>query len=197
MDTPPILRDFPHGFDTARLTIRRPEPGDGPEMNVAIRETWKDLAEWMPWAVTKPTIEESEEFVRKAHVKFVEREDLLFLLFLRGTKTLVGGSGLHRIDWKVPSFEIGYWCREQFQDQGYIKEAAGGLADFAVRELGARRVVITCDAENEPSARVARAIGFAHEATLKNHRRHHLSGELRDTLVFSRVLPDSKPSARR
>lgn len=197
MDTPPILRDFPHGFDTARLTIRRPEPGDGAEANAAIRETWSDLAEWMPWALRRPTVEESEEFVRKAHAKFIEREDLLFLLFLKGTKTLVGGSGLHRIDWKVPSFEIGYWCRERFQREGYITEAAGAIADFAVRELGARRLVITCDAENERSAAIPRRIGFVEEATLQNHRRHHLSGELRDTLVFARVIADPRTSGRR
>jgi RimJ/RimL family protein N-acetyltransferase len=197
LDTPPILRDFPHGFDTARLTIRRPEPGDGAETNAAIRETWSDLAEWMPWALRRPTVEESEEFVRKAHVKFVEREDLLFLLFLKGTRTLVGGSGLHRIDWKVPSFEIGYWCRERFQREGYITEAAAGIADFAVRELGARRLVISCDAENERSAAIPRRIGFVHEATLTNHKRHHVSGELRDTLVFARVVTEPRRSSRR
>ena len=192
MDPPPILRDFPHSFDTARLTIRRPEPGDGAELNAGVLETWSDLHEWMPWALKRPTVGESEEVVRKAHAKFIEREDLLVLFYLKGTRTLVGGSGLHRIDWNVPSFDIGYWCRERFQGEGYVIEAAGALADFAVRELGARRLVITCDSENEPSAAIARRIGFTHEATLRNHRRHHLSGELRDTLVFSRVIADPK-----
>lgn len=197
MDEPPILRDFPHSFETARLTIRRPEPGDGAEVNAAIRETWADLHEWMPWATRRPTPEESEQFVRKAHTKFVEREDLLFLIFEKDSRELVGGSGLHRIDWRVPSFDIGYWCRDRFQGRGYATEAAGGLADFAVRELGARRLVITCDAENVRSAAIPRRIGFSHEATLKNDRRHHLSGELRDTLVFSRVLSDPKAAGRR
>src|SRR5204863_9985192 len=146
--------------DTERLTIRRPEPGDGPELNVAIRETWDDLHEWMPWAMRRPTVEESEEFVRRAHVKFVEREDLLLLLFEKGTRTVVGGSGLHRIDWRVPSFDIGYWCRARFQKRGLITEAAGAIADFAVRELRARRLVITCDAENVRSAAIPARIGF-------------------------------------
>ena len=197
MDLPPILHDFPHSFETARLTVRRPEPGDGAEINAAIRETWADLHEWMPWAMRRPTVEESEQFVRKAHAKFVEREDLLFLLFEKGSRTLVGGSGLHRIDWRIPSFDIGYWCRERFQREGYITEAAGGLADFAMRELGARRLVITCDAENARSAAIPRRIGFALEATLRNDRRHHLSGELRDTLVFARVVGETRSSGRR
>jgi ribosomal-protein-serine acetyltransferase len=196
-DSPPILRDFPSSFDTARLTLRRPEPGDGEELNAAIRETHQDLHEWMPWAVRRPPVAETEEFVRKAHAKFVGREDLLFLIFLKGMRTIVGGTGLHRIDWRVPSFEIGSWCRKHLQGQGYITEAAGGLADFAERELGARRLVITCDAQNERSAAIPPRIGFVREATLRNHIRHHLSGELRDTLVFARVRSDGRRSGRR
>jgi RimJ/RimL family protein N-acetyltransferase len=197
VDLPPILRDFPHSFQTGRLTIRRPEPGDGPEVNAAIRETWDDLHEWMPWAVRRPTIEESEQYVRRAHAKFVEREDLMFLLLEKGGATVVGACGLHRMDWTVPSFEIGYWTRARFQKQGYATEAAGALADFAVRELRARRLVIKCDAENDRSAAVPRRIGFVHEATLRNDKRHHLSGELRDTLVFARVVADPTASKRR
>jgi RimJ/RimL family protein N-acetyltransferase len=197
MDAPPILREFPTSFESKRLTIRRPEPGDGQELNAAVLETWRDLREWMPWAMRRPTVEESEEVVRKAHAQFVAREDLLLLLYLKGTGTLVGGSGLHRIDWKVPAFEIGYWCRERFQGKGYVTEAADAIAQFAFRELGARRVAIHCDAENERSARIPPRIGFTLEARLRNHRRHHLSGELRDTLVFSRTAPDPPPRRRR
>jgi ribosomal-protein-serine acetyltransferase len=192
VDKPPILHDFPAAFETARLLVRRPEPGDGEAVNAAIRETWEDLHEWMPWAMRRPTVEESEEFVRRAHAKFLEREDLAFLLFDRETRQLVGGSGLHRIDWKVPSFEIGYWCRARFQRRGLVTEAADGIADFAVRELGARRIVITCDAENARSAAIPRRIGFVLEAKLRNQRRHHLSGELRDTLVFARVIGEPR-----
>jgi RimJ/RimL family protein N-acetyltransferase len=197
VDPLPILRDFPHSFDTRRLTVRRAEPGDGPEVNAAIRETWDDLHEWMPWATRRPTIEESEAYVRRAHAKFVEREDLTFLVFEKGGAAVVGACGLHRMDWNVPSFEIGYWVRAQFQKRGFATEAAEALADFAVRELRARRLVIKCDAENERSAAVPRRIGFVHEATLKNDKRHHLSGELRDTLVFARVIADPPSASRR
>lgn len=198
METPPpILRDFPTSFETKRLLIRRPEAGDGAELNAAVHETWEDLHEWMPWAMRRPNVEESEEVVRRAHAKFVQREDLMLFLFLKGAKTLVGGSGLHRIDWNVPSFDIGYWCRKRFQGEGYVTEAAAGVAEFAVRELAARRLVITCDVENEKSAAIARRVGFVQESLMRNARRHHLSGELRDTLVFSRVLAEPTAKSRR
>jgi ribosomal-protein-serine acetyltransferase len=197
VDSPPILRELPTQFETRRLTIRCPRPGDGAEVNAAIRETWKDLHEWMDWAMRRPTVEESEQFVRRAHAKFALREDLVWFLFLKDTDTFVGSSGLHRIDWRVPSCEIGYWCRARFQGKGYITESTGAVADYAVRELRARRVTILCDAENQRSAAVARRVGFRQESRVRNARRHHLTGELRDTLVFARVVADARTSRRR
>jgi ribosomal-protein-serine acetyltransferase len=68
----------------------------------------------------------------------VGREDLLLLL--RGTRTFVGNSGLHRIHWEGPKFEIGYWCRTRFTGQGYVTEAVRGISAFAFDTLGARRL---------------------------------------------------------
>lgn len=185
----PILRDFPHSFETERLTIRCPLPGDGPELNAALLETWESLRQWMPWAGgEKPTVEESEANVRNAYTKFLTREDLRLSLFLKGTETLVGGSGLHRIDWSVPKFEIGYWVRKRYEGHGYITEAVAGISDFAIRELGAKRIEIQCDALNERSAAVPRRLGFNLEGILKNDDRHHLTGELRDTMIFAKIV---------
>jgi hypothetical protein len=66
------------------------------------------------------------------------------------------------------------------------------IADFAFRELGARRVEIRCDVANVRSAAIPPRIGFVHEATLRNARRHHLSGKLGDTLLFARTAEDPR-----
>jgi RimJ/RimL family protein N-acetyltransferase len=188
-DKAPVLRDFPHSFDTERLTIRCPLPGDGAELNAAVIESWERLNQWMPWAIgEKPTLEESEANVRLAYTKFLAREDLRLSLLLKGTDTLVGGSGLHRMNWSVPSFEIGYWVRTKFEGQGFITEAVAGITEFAVRELGARRIEIRCDGLNERSAAVPRRLNFDLEGTLRNDERHHLTGELRDTLIFAKIV---------
>lgn len=185
----PINKDFPHSFETERLTIRCPMPGDGPELNAALLDSWESLQPWMPWATgDKPTIEESEANIRKAYAKFLTREDLRLSLFLKGTNTMVGSSGLHRMDWNVPKFEIGYWVRQKYSGKGYITEAVVGITEFAIRELGAKRIEIRCDALNERSAAVPRRLGFELEGTLRNDDRHHISGELRDTMVFAKIV---------
>lgn len=186
---PPILRDFPDAFETPRLLIRSPMPGDGPEVNAAIVETIDSLRPWMPWAQEIPTVEQSEERMRQVRCGFLERTNLWLILFLKGTSTLVGSSGLHVKDWAVPKFEIGYWCRKRFEGQGYITEAVRGITTFAFETLGARRVEIRCDAENARSRRVAERAGYHLEGELRNDGIGN-DGELRNTLLFSLIPAD-------
>jgi RimJ/RimL family protein N-acetyltransferase len=183
----PILRDFPYSLETERLTIRGPLPGDGHEVRTAVIESQEELKPWLSWAVDIPSEEEYEARVRQGLLNYLARTDLWMMLLLKGTGTIIGGSGLHRIDWSVPRFEIGYWARTRFAGQGYIREAATAISDFAFHTLGAKRVEIRCDALNQRSAAVAQRLGFTLEATLRNEARHHLTNEVRDTLVFAKV----------
>jgi len=182
----PLLLDFPEEFETERLTIRAPRAGDGAEMNAAIHESFEDLHRWMEWAQTMPTVEESEANCRQARLDFLARKELRMHLYLKGTSTLVGSSGLHHIDWNVPKFEIGYWMRKRFERQGYVTEAVNGITHFAFEVLHANRVEITCDGKNARSRRVAERAGFELEGVLRNEARDP-GGELRDTLVFAKI----------
>lgn len=186
----PILKDFPNSFESKRLTIRCPMPGDGPALHEAVSASIDDLRPWLPWAVNAPSIEDTETNVRKGYTRFLNREDLWLLLFLKGTNICIGGSGLHRIDWDVPKFEIGYWLRTSYVGQGYMAEAVTTITDFAFNTLSAKRVEIRCDALNERSASVARRLNFSHEGTLRQEARHHISGKLRDTLIFAKIATE-------
>ena len=183
----PIMRDFPYEFESKRLTIRGPLPGDGPIVREAVLESQDELKPWMPWAVDVPDEEWYEAFVRERNLQFLAREDLLLFLFLKGTNTFVGGSGFHRIDWSVPQVEIGYWVRTSFAGQGLITESTQALTDFAFEHLGAERVQIRCDTLNERSAAIPKRLGFELEGVLKHESRHHLTNELRDLMIFAKL----------
>lgn len=181
----PLLLDFPDHFATDRLLIRAPRPGDGAAINEAIRESHADLRPWMPWVEPMPSVEQSEEYARRAAARFILREDLPLVLFRQQDGQFVGGSGLHSIDWNVPRFEIGYWVRTSLRGQGYITEAVNGIARFAFNKLGAQRLEICCDAHNDRSIAVAERCGFTREARLKHDTRTP-DGKLRDTLIFAK-----------
>jgi RimJ/RimL family protein N-acetyltransferase len=163
-------------------------PGDGPELHAAVKESMDELLPWMPWSKEHGTVEDSEASARLARVRFLERTELRMHFYLKGTETLVGSSGLHSIDWEVPKFEIGYWCRTRFSGQGYTTEAVRGIAAFAFEALGAKRVEIRCDPMNRPSARVAERAGFHLEGELRNEALG-TDNTLRNTLVYSAIPP--------
>ena len=105
-------------------------------------------------------------------------------LFRKSDGYYVGNSGLHRIDWEVPRFEIGYWVRTSLQGNGYITEAVNGITKFAFELLKAERMEIRCDSRNARSAAVARRAGYTLEAKLC-HEGRAVDGSLRDTLIFA------------
>jgi RimJ/RimL family protein N-acetyltransferase len=182
----PILLDFPDAFESERLIIRCPRPGDGAALNLAVLESLDQLRLWMPWADHAPTVDENEAFVRRAQARWLLREDLTLFLFLKETNAFVGGSGLHRISWEVPKFEIGYWCRSSVAGTGLITESTNAIAAFAFDALKARRVEIRMDDRNERSWRVAERCGFALEGVLRNDA-VNVGGLQRDTRVYAKV----------
>ena len=182
----PVLLDFPEAFETARLRIRCPMPGDGPAVNAGIVESLERFRPWFPWADHAPTEEETETNLRRARARFLDRTDLRLLIFRKDTGDFVGSSGLHRIDWAVPKFEIGYWVRTSCEGKGYITEAVTGITDFAFDALGARRVEIRCDTRNVRSRAIPERLGFTREAHLRNDGRG-TDGNLRDTYIYAKV----------
>ena len=180
----PILLDVPQSFESRRLLIRAPRPGDGAVVNAGLLESFDALHRWMAWARDRPTVDETEKVMRESVARWALRTDLTMLLFRKEDGELVGGSGLHLMDWSVPRFEIGYWSRKRYVGQGYIVEATQAIASFAIDVLRARRVEIRCDARNERSVRVAERAGFLLEGRLRNQAIAP-DGAVRDTLVFA------------
>lgn len=185
----PLLLDFPDSFETERLLIRAPRPGDSPALTEAATESLEHLRPWMPWAAKPPVMEENEKSLRRGAARWLAREDLWLMLIRKADGRWIGGSGLHRMDWSVPQFEIGYWVRVSEQGKGYVSEAVNGITRFAFEALKAERVMIRCDALNTRSAAVAERCGYTFEGKML-HEDRGVDGSLRDTLVYSLIRPE-------
>jgi len=193
----PLLIDVPELVHTERFILRRPAPGDGPKLNAAICASIDDLKPWMPWAQKAPTPDESESYCRRMVASWALRHDLpLFIIERMNTGEegeVLGATGLHRINWDVRSFEIGYWRRSGFASRGVITESIRGVAGMAFTALGARRVEIRMDENNRASRRVAERAGFTFEGLLRCDSLT-TSGEVRHTRVYSRVKGIEEPA---
>lgn len=95
---------------------------------------------------------------------------------------------MHRINWDIPKFEIGYWLDSRFSGKGYMTEAVEGIAAFAFKELHAKRLEIRCDARNKKSRAVAERVGFNLEGILENSAMTVDGSEIRDTCVYAKVI---------
>ena len=135
----PLMLDVPARIDAPRLILRCPTSADAAAHNEAVCESLADLRPNMPWAQAAPTLAQSEAECRRMHAKYLLREDLVMFMFEQlddGREgDLVGGTGLHRIDWAQRNFEIGYWCRTSRQGRGYAAEAVQALTRFAFDRL--------------------------------------------------------------
>lgn len=177
---------LPEQLETERLLIRVPRPGDGRVFHEAIHGSLPQLVPWLAWVTPAPSVEESEETCRRAFGRFHLNEDLMVFFFLKECGSLVGGSGLHGIDWDLGHFEVGYWGRSGHGGKGLMTEGVRALSNHALDHLGASRVFLTTDERNTASWRLAERAGFDYEGTIRNDRRD-LQGALRNTRVYSRI----------
>ena len=186
----PVLIDIPERLDGERVVLLAPRAGVGAELAVAIGQSLSHLRPWMPWAQDAPTAESSELVVRRMQADFIARRDLTYQLYARRADgslgRLLGGTGLHRMDWAVRRFEIGYWIRPEAAGQGHVTEAVRLLTALAFDRLSARRVEIRCDPRNVKSRAVAERCGFELEGILRNETLG-VDGHARDTCVYSRI----------
>lgn len=175
---------LPASLSTRRLLLRPPQIEDAAAINEAIRESFTELHAWMEWAVTVPTVAESRAFCETSMRQRREGTACPMLILDAASGLLVGASGYARMDWAVPSFEIGYWCRTPLCGRGYVSEATAALARYAFEVLGANRVELRMDERNVRSVAVAERLGFELEGVIRHHVRDH-HGNLRNTRVYA------------
>ncbi|WP_245833157.1 GNAT family N-acetyltransferase [Oceanobacillus timonensis] len=185
-----MLLMFPDQFETERLIIRAPKPEDWKPIYTAMQASINELRPWLPFARKEQTEIGVQKTTKEAYLNFLSREDLRFHAFDKETGEFVISTGLHRINWDVRKFEIGYWIDTKHRGNGYVTEVVTGLTAFAFRELRANRVEIRCDPQNMKSKAVAERAGFELEGILRNDVIEE-NGELRDTCVFA-VIEEPK-----
>jgi len=175
---------WPQWLETPRLILRIPEPVDAPLLNAAIEESFAELTPWLPWAKEPQSLQQTETFCAAAREQWQRDERYSVIMVSKDDGTIVGGTGYPRLDWEVPKFEIGYWCRTAFTGRGYVSEATRALTVFAFDNLAAARVELRMDAANAGSWRVAERLGFELEGVLRAEARNNRGG-ISDTRVYA------------
>lgn len=181
--------ELPEELHGPRVLLRPFRVEDAPAVWDAIEESRANLAPWLPWVDRSRSLDDERISMIRMRERWTLREDLAVGIFERTTGRFLGGSGLHRINWKVRAFEIGYWIRVSAEGRGYVTETVQLLARLAFDHLGANRVEIQTDPRNDRSRRVAERLGFVLEGTLRRYRLNP-DGRPGDRLIFALTPED-------
>ena len=175
-----------------RVLLRPYCPDDAEHVFSAMDESRDHLRQWVAWIDHNRTVDEVRDYCIRCEANWLLRNDLTVGIFDAVSGRYLGGAGLHDPHWELRAFEIGYWLRVTAVGHGYATESTRLLANFALCELGARRVALRCDARNDASRRVAERAGFVLEGRLRNAC-VAADGAVSDDLIFSLVPDDQEP----
>ena len=114
---------LPELIVTPRLRLRVPDEADSAELNAVVSASFAELTRWLPWAQEPQTLAETEDYCRLSREKWLSDECLNLLMVTKSAGAIIGSTGYPRLDWEVPSFEIGYWCSTAEIGRGYVAEA--------------------------------------------------------------------------
>ncbi len=191
--------DVPHIILASRLRIAIPKVGDGQAVYEAVRESLPALRRFpasMIWATREQSLLTAERFCREAAAAYLLRKDFSFLLWETQSETVVGCAGLHKVDWNVPKFEIGFWGRSSRRKEGLVTEAVAALVELATTELRANRLAAFVDDKNVEACRLCERVGLNLEGTLHNDRVDP-DGVLRNIAVYSWISDRTTSGLRR
>ena len=142
----------------------------------------------MPWA-HEPVTLEHEETVARQGCPILARQDMMLLLILKNTNTLIGGSGLHRFDWDVPRFEIGYWARRAMKDTALFQKQSMASPNLPLKAIGRTRN-IHMDHRNIRSWRMPPNAAISNMKAPCAIMLAMFAGGLRETWIYSKIRSD-------
>lgn len=153
-----------------------------------------ELWQYMPFPMGDEA--EARASLQQALALQADGRAIFYVMTLRDSSELVGGTAILSVDPRVPSFEIGpTWIVPRHQRTRVNTEAKSLQLAFAFETLGAARVELKTDVRNERSRTAIARIGAQYEGVLRNHMRR-ADGSLGDYALFS-IIEAEWPSVKR
>jgi len=178
---PRSITDLDWPVRTERLSLRPAEQRDA--LTVFAFRTLPEVAEWITSHATDPDAWEEGFGDRLPDTLIVEKDGVVIGdLMLRFEDPW--SQAEVREQAAGTQVEIGYTLDPAYAGQGYATEAARELLRLAFEELGVRRVIAQCFADNEASWRLMERLGMRREQHTKQDSLHR-NGEWLDGMMYA------------
>ncbi len=142
------------------------------------------LAAYLPMSMAA-----EERWFEKLPERPREQQPLAIEVQSAETWKLVGTCGLHDLDWRTRSAELGIMIGEKREwNKGYGTQAVALLVQFVFETLNLHRVSLYVYADNARAIRAYEKAGFVLEGRLRDGEFRH--GVYRDVLMMSILRPE-------
>lgn len=166
-------------LETARLVLRRLEPGDLDALYALYRDP--QMRRFFPdGTLTRTQTQEEIDWFRQGHPDDARLG--LWAAVTRGEGAFVGRCGL--LPWVLEGrreIELAYLIDRRRWGEGLATEAAKGLLRYAREQLGLQRLICLIMHGNTASVRVAEKVGMRYE--------RDMLGDFGACMVYGRRLP--------
>jgi RimJ/RimL family protein N-acetyltransferase len=152
-----------HPLETERLTLRPFTPGDFDDLYAY--QSRPDAARYLAWDA-RDRAQVREALIRQCNETTLSAEGdwLTFAVVWREAGKVVGEIGLKLVSWENRQGEIGFVFNPDYHGRGLATEAAESALTLGFDTIEWHRIIGSCDARNEPSARLMERLGMRQEA---------------------------------
>jgi|SRR3989344_4262918 len=177
---------------TKRLILRLPTLNDAKNIVEEINNF--EISKWLFPVVYPYTLKDAKQYIKSSIKKAKEKlaETYSFSIELKEEKRIIGGMGIHDIDYFNQRAEVGYWLGQNYWHKGYASEALQALLNFAFNKLKLERIEIPIFVGNKPSARLVKRFGAKLEGIKRRAGRSKATGLVHDEWIFGLLKKDYK-----
>jgi len=169
-----------------RLLLRPFRPSDAPAVLAACQD-----AAIQRWTTAPSPYSEGDAvafLTEIAPAEWAADTDTPFAISGAATGRLLGSIGVHRVDRRHGSAEVGYWVAAAASGRGVATEALRAVTSWSFAALGLGRLELLHAVGNGASCRVASRAGFRPEGVLRG--RVVVSGARADAEIHGRLAAD-------
>ena len=150
--------------ETARLVLRELTQDDAPFILELLNEP--AFIRFIGDRAVR-NIENAQDYIRRGPQASYARHGFgLWLVEQKDSREPTGICGLVKRD-TLPDIDIGYAFLARFWSQGFAFESASAVQEYALRNLGLKRLIGVTDQDNWASIKVLEKIGLRYERLVK------------------------------
>lgn len=174
-----IINKFPSIIDMGDFQLVKLEPTaeNAKRLLAVINANREFLGEFLEWVDGYTTTDKTLANIEKSY------GDDKCSYFIMVADDIVGKISF--VDTDDNMGEISYWLAHGFNGRGIMTRALNKLTEMGFADMGLKRIQLTIDAKNIPSAAVALRCGYECEGVLRKY--FVLRGQPRDMKMFSKV----------